>query len=155
MKRLPLYLSLILVLALCSVVAFWGLRLFAPKPRLVAAPVAVASYEPGVGQWGNLFGQSAIAEAAPSNYQVRGVIVAPRAVDSAAIIAIDGKPTFTVAIGKELSPGVKLTEVHVDHVMVTESGMPRRIDVPAAPPITPGVNQAAPVPQAPVMSPQT
>ncbi len=143
MKRLPLFVSLILLLALCSVIAFWGLRIFTPKLRPIAAPVTVASYEPGVGQWGNLFGQSAVAEAAPSNYQVKGVIVAPRAIDSAAIIAVDGKPTFTLGVGKELTPGVKLTEVHADHVVVTESGLPRRIDLPAAPPLVSGVNPTA------------
>lgn len=157
MKRLPLIVNLLLTLALCSVLAFWGLRLFTPKLRPVAAPVSVASYEPGVGQWGTLFGQSAVAEAAPSSYQVKGVIVAPRAHDSAAIIVVEGKPTFTIGVGKSLSPGVVLSEVHADHVIVTESGLPRRIDLPQPPPVAVGVNSVTNVspnqPVAPVVPP--
>ena len=71
---------------------------------------------------------------------VKGVIVAPRVADSAAIIVLDGKPNFILGVGKELSPGVKLKEVHRDHIIVEESGMQRRIDVPPAPPIAAGVN---------------
>lgn len=143
MKRLPILINVVLFAALCAVVTFWGMRFFAPKLRPVAAPVMATSYEPAVGQWGNLFGQAAVVEAGPSNYQVKGVIVAPRAMDSAAIIVLDGKPNFILGIGKELSPGVKLKEVHRDHIIVEESGMPRRIDVPPAPPIAAGVNTVA------------
>lgn len=150
---------MILFLTLCSVIAFWGLRIFTPKLRPIAAPVVAASYEPGVGQWGSLFGQSAVAENAPSNYQLKGVIVAPRAIDSAAIIVVEGKPPYAIGVGKELSSGVKLTEVHADHIMVSESGMSRRIDLPPAPAIAPGLNpavgvQVAPVPAQPVATPQ-
>lgn len=134
MKRLPLFINIILFAMLCAVLSFWGLQIFKPKIRPMQAPVSVDSYEPSVGQWGNLFGQSAVAEAAPSSYQLKGIIVAPQTRDSVAIIVVEGKPNFTVGIGKELLPGVKLQEVHSDHVIVSESGITRRIDLPAATP---------------------
>jgi general secretion pathway protein C len=134
MKRLPLIINVILFAMLCMVLSFWGLQIFKPKIRPMQAPVSVESYEPSVGQWGNLFGRSAVAEVAPSNYQLKGIIVAPHARDSVAIIMVEGKPNFTIGIGKELLPGVKLQEVHRDHVIVSESGITRRIDLPAAAP---------------------
>jgi general secretion pathway protein C len=133
MKRLPALMNVISFALLCAVVSYWGLQVFKPKIRPVAAPVMMASYEPAVGQWGGLFGQSAVAEAAPSNYQLKGLIVAAHAKDSAAIVAVEGKPTMTIGIGKELSGGVVLAEVHADHIIVTESGMNRRIDLPPVP----------------------
>lgn len=134
MKRLPLIINVILFAMLCMVLSFWGLQIFKPKIRPMQAPVSVDSYEPSVGQWGNLFGQAAVAEAAPSSYQLKGIIVAPQSRDSVAIIMVEGKPNFTIGIGKELLPGVKLQEVHRDHVIVSESGITRRIDLPAATP---------------------
>lgn len=139
MKRLPLFINLCLFAVLCAVLSFWGLHIFKPKIRPIAAPVMAETFEPAVGQWGSWFGQAAVAEAAPSNYQLRGVIVAKREKDSAAIIAVDGRPTLIIGIGKELSPGVVLQEVHADHVMVIEAGAPRRIDLPPNV-ILPGVN---------------
>lgn len=153
MKRLPILVNVVLFAALCAVLAFWGMRFFAPMLRPVAAPTVAASYEPAVGQWGSLFGQAAVVEAGPSNYQVKGVIVAPRVADSAAIIVLDGKPNFILGVGKELSPGVKLKEVHRDHIIVEESGMQRRIDVPPAPPIAAGVNTLAGQEPAPPSNP--
>jgi general secretion pathway protein C len=143
MKRLPALMNVISFALLCAVLSYWGLQIFKPKIRPIAAPVMTASYEPAVGQWGSLFGQSAVAQAAPSNYQLKGLIVAPRAKDSAAIVTVDGKPTMTIGIGKELSGGVVLTEVHADYIMVTESGISRRIDLPPVPAHT-GIVEVAP-----------
>lgn len=144
MKRLPLLVNILLFVFLCAVIAFWGMRFFAPKPRPQIAPVSSVTYEPGVGQWGTLFGQAPVVEAGPSAYLVKGVIVAPKASDSSAIVFVEGKPTFILGIGKELSPGVVLREVHSDHIIVAESGMPRRIDVPPQPPVAAGLNPVAP-----------
>ncbi|MBR7798415.1 type II secretion system protein N [Undibacterium fentianense] len=132
-KRLPIILNIILFGLLCAVLSFWGLQIFKPKIRPIQAPVVVDSFEPAVGQWGSMFGLSAVAESAPSSYQLKGVIVAAKPADSVAIIVVDGKPNFAVKIGKELMPGVKLEEVHASYVMVSESGVPRRIDLPVVP----------------------
>lgn len=145
MKRLPLFINLCLFAALCAVLSFWGLHIFKPKIRPIAAPVMIEAFEPAVGQWGAWFGQAAVAEAAPSNYQLRGVIVAKREKDSAAIIAVDGRPTLIIGVGKDLAPGVVLQEVHADHIMVVEAGAPRRIDLPPNV-ILPGVNPVSAVP---------
>nr|WP_315487421.1 type II secretion system protein N [uncultured Undibacterium sp.] len=153
MKRLPMLATVASFALLCAVLSYWGLQIFKPKIRPIAAPVMTASFEPAVGQWGSLFGQSAIAEAAPSNYQLKGVIVAAHAKDSAAIIAVDGKPTMTIGVGKALLNGVTLSEVHRDHIMVSEAGISRRIDLPPVPTHA-GIQSIAPAnPQTPVPPP--
>lgn len=139
MKRLPLLVNICLFACLCALLAFWGLHLFKPKIRPVAAPVINAPFEPAMGQWGAWFGQTAVPDAAPSSYQLRGVIVAKLAKDSAAIIAVEGRPNLIIGVGKELSPGVVLQQVQADHIMVLEAGMERRIDLPPVS-ILPGVN---------------
>jgi general secretion pathway protein C len=131
MKRLPLLVNVLLFAMLCVTLTFWGMKVFKPTIRPIQAPVNVENYEPNVGQWGDLFGQSAIAQAAPSSYQLKGVIVAPRSRDSVAIIAVEGQSNFIIGIGRDLMPGVSLREVHADHVIVSESGISRRIDLPA------------------------
>lgn len=146
MKRLPMIINIILFSMLCVVVTYWGLQIFKPASRPIQAPVSVDGYQPSVGQWGDLFGLSATAQAAPSSYQLKGVIVAANPKDSVAIIVVEGQPNFTVGIGKELMPNVQLQEVHADHVIVNESGIPRRVDLPAP---VPHAGIVAVVPSAP------
>lgn len=130
MKRLPLLFSFIMFIAFCMSLSYWGMQMFKPAVRAVSAPVAAAAFEPGVGQWGSAFGRNPLAEAAASNYQVKGVVVAAVARDSAAIISADGKPALTIGVGRELSPGVKLTEVHEAYILISEAGLIKRIDIP-------------------------
>ncbi len=139
MKRLPLLVNVILFAALCMMLTYGVLQTIHPKLRNEVAPVFPESFEPGLGQWGAMFGQAAMVDNAPSNYQLKGVIVAPRAQESVAIILNEGKPTSAVRIGKEIAPNVILKEVHADHILVTEAGADRRIDLPALP-LLPGVN---------------
>lgn len=130
MKRLPLLLSFLIFIALCMSLSYWGMQVFKPAVRAVSAPVAAATFEPGVGQWGSAFGRNPVAEVAASNYQVKGVVVAAVARDSAAIISADGKPALTIAVEHELSPGVKLVEVHETYILISEGGLIKRIEIP-------------------------
>lgn len=130
MKRLPLLMSFLMFVLLCMSLSYWGMQVFKPKVRSVNAPVNTNTIEPGEGQWGSLFGRNPLAEAAVSNYQLKGVVVAAHALDSAAILSVDGKPSQTIAVGKELSPGVILQEVHATHIAISEAGVIKRVDLP-------------------------
>jgi general secretion pathway protein C len=134
MKRLPLIMSFFIFIALCMSLSYWGIQMFKPKARAVAAPQTAASFEQLLGQWGSVFGRTASAQMAASNYQLKGVVVAPQAQDSAAIVSTDGRPEQALAIGKELAPGVKLIEVHPSYIVVTEAGVNKKIDLPQAVP---------------------
>lgn len=149
MKKMPLLVNFVFFIALCASMTFWALRFFKPQSRDIAAPAIEVNFEPGVGQWGALFGRSAVATVAASNYALKGVVVAHRPADSAAILIADGKAPQTVAIGRELSPGVKLQEVHEGYIVISEAGVIKRVDLPAPTPINQGVQPYTPPPPPP------
>ena len=149
MKRLPLYASFAIFILLCISLSYWGLRMFRPQVRPLAIPQGAATYEPAAGQWGSLFGSSQVAQAA-SNYQLKGVVVAKRAEESVAIIGVNGQATLAVAVNHELSPGVKVTEVHDGYIILSDSGVNKRVDLPQP---KPGTAMISPVPGAPVIMP--
>jgi general secretion pathway protein C len=143
MKRLPMLISFVTFVLLCMSLSYWGMQVFKPKVRSVSAPPGAATFEPGVGQWGSMFGRNPQAEAAASNYQLKGVVVAPQQRDSAAIISTDGKPAQTVAVGREVSPGVTVQEVQSTHILISEAGAVRRVDLPQ-PTVLPGTQMVYP-----------
>lgn len=145
MKRLPLFMSFVMFVLLCMSLSYWGMQVFKPKVRSVNFPVNTNTVEPGEGQWGSLFGRNPMGEAAMNNYQLKGVVVAARAIDSTAILSADGKPPRIIAVGKELSPGVILQEVQITHIVISEVGAVKRVDLP----------QPSPIPDDQTIFPQT
>ncbi|MDP1979322.1 type II secretion system protein N [Undibacterium sp.] len=138
MKRLPVLVTFLMFVALCASLSYWGLRLFKPQARAVAAVFQQGSYEPGAGQWGGIFGASQVMQASATNYQLKGIVLAKRTEQSLAIISANGKPALAVAMNKEVAPGVILKEVHDQYVMVSESGAMRRVDLPQLPELSRG-----------------
>lgn len=141
MKRMPLLLTLLALVALSASIAYWVLQLYKPEQRpLAAAPVAAVP-EPAVDAAATLFGGQAMAAVA-TNYQLTGVVAAGR--NSVAILVADGQPAKAFPVGKELSAGVIVKEVHPRYVMLSEGGILKRIElaVDAKPP----ADMAAPLP---------
>jgi len=130
MKRLPIVVTFLAFVALCMSLSFWGLRLFKPQARSVSAAFQQGSYEPGAGQWGGVFGSSQVMQANASNFQLKGVVLAKRTEESLAIISANGKPGLSVALNKEVMPGVTLKEVHDQYVVIVDAGVERRVDLP-------------------------
>ena len=131
------------------------MQVFKPKVRSVNAAVNTNSFEPGEGQWGSLFGRNPLAEAAVSNYQLKGVVVAVHELESAAILSADGKPSQSIAVGKELSPGVVLKEVHETYIVISETGVVKRVDLPQPTPLPGGQTGFQPGAQRVPNPPQT
>ena len=129
MKRLPHIFSFFTGLALCLTLAFWGGYLLTASKNNGTVFAAQAYLEPVSGHWGNLFGRSQTAHDSASNYQLKGVVVAPSAQDSAAIISIDGKPAQSLHVHQELMSGVRLNEVHQTYVVINELGAEKRINL--------------------------
>ncbi|MFZ6686157.1 type II secretion system protein N [Undibacterium sp. SXout11W] len=129
MKRLPLLCSFLAFIFLIASLSFWGMRVFKPADRSVARPV-LDNIEPGAGQWGGIFGGSQAEQAIASNYELKGVIIAKKATDSLAIVATNGKPAQTIALDAQIAPGIVLKEVAANYVMISESGLMRRISLP-------------------------
>jgi general secretion pathway protein C len=153
MKRLPLMTSFLMFIIFCMSLSYWGMQMFKPKVRPVSAPQSTSAFGQIVGQWGAVFGRSPMAQMAASNYQLKGIVVALHAQDSVAIISADGKPEQALAIGRELSPGVKLLEVHRTHIVVSESGVDKQIDLPKSSALSSGINVYSPPPPPPAPAP--
>jgi len=114
---------------LSASLAYWGLQLFKPQQRAIAAPPAQPAMALNIDAAKGLFGGQ-ISVAAVSNYQLKGVVAA-RGNDSAAILSVDNKPAESVAVGKEIAPGVVVKEVHPKYVVLSEGGVIKRIDLPS------------------------
>lgn len=150
MKRLPLILTVLAVAALSASLAYWGLQLFKPQQRPIAAVPMQAAPDANIDAAKGLFGGQVTA-AAVSNYQLKGVVAA-NGLDSAAIIAADGKPAMAYGVGREVAPGVTIKEVHPKYVLLSEGGAIKRLDLPSAagvsseasPSLPPSMPQPAP-----------
>lgn len=129
MKRWPLITSFVLFIALCVSAAYWAMQLFKPPLRTAAAPPQTAQPATKLDAAANLFGgRSSIAVA--SNIQLKGVVVASNAKESAAILAVSGKPAQAININKEVAPGIMVKEVHDRYVLLLENGSVKRVDLP-------------------------
>jgi general secretion pathway protein C len=135
-KRLPFLLSLIGVILLAASLAYWILQLYQPPQRPIAAVPASTVPDPSIDAAATLFGgQVAVASAA--NYQLTGIVSAGR--ESVAILVADNAPPKALVVGKEISPGVKLAEVHPRYVMLSDGGVLKRVD------LAPDAKAAAPM----------
>ncbi|PWF54822.1 type II secretion system protein N [Massilia glaciei] len=136
MKRLPEITTFAAVLALSASLTYWGMEMYKPKERPLAVAELAAAPEPALDAAAGLFGGQPASTA--SNYQLTGVIAAGR--DSAAILIADSGQPRAVKIGKDVVPGVTVVEVHPRHVMLSENGMRKRVELTAdtRPPATMG-----------------
>ena len=130
MKRLPLICSVAAVAALSASLAYWGMQLFKPKQRPIAAVPVVQLPEANMDAARGLFGGNT-AVAVASNYQLRGVVADTRGRGSVAIISADGQPAKAYPVGSELVPGVSVKEVQARHVVLMEGGVQKRLDLPS------------------------
>ena len=129
MKHWPLITSFVLFIALCGSAAYWAMQLFKPPVRAVAAPPQAVQAAPKPDAAVGLFGVHAYAAVA-TNYQLKGVVVGSNAAESVAILAANGKPPLTVRTNAEVSPGIKITEIHRGYVLLSEGGVIKRVDLP-------------------------
>jgi general secretion pathway protein C len=126
MKRLPLIVSLVAVIALSASIAYWVMELYKPAQRPMAAIPQASMPDPAPDAGATLFGGQAVT-AGPSNYQLTGVVAAGR--ESVAILVVDGQPPRALVVGKEIASGVTVKEVHPKYVMLSEGGVLKRVDL--------------------------
>ncbi len=131
MTRGRLVLSFLLFIALCASIAYWGLQLYDPPLRPVAASAQPQTAPPSLEAAAAVFGGQAATETA-NNFQLRGVIYSGTPKDSVAIIAQEGKPPRAFRVNGEVVPGVTVKEVHREYVVLSDGGALKRIELPAA-----------------------
>jgi len=128
LKRLPLICSVAAVAVLSASLAYWGMQLFKPKQRPLAAAPVMQVPEANMDAARGLFGGNT-AVAVASNYQLRGVVADTRGHGSVAIISADGQPAKAFPVDSELSPGVSVKDVQPRHVILMEGGVQKRLDL--------------------------
>lgn len=121
-----------LVLVLAFQLAHWTWVFVAP-PR-----VAEAREEGGdvdLAAIARMFGApppAAAAAAAGPGLRLKGVVAPTPGTAASAIFSTGAGRDVAVFVGREVQPGVKLAEVHPDHVIVSRAGASERIDLEAA-----------------------
>lgn len=122
--------TLALVLALAWLLAKWTWVFLAPPS---AAPAQATASGVDLAALARLFGDAPPAGASgpagsASGLRLKGVI-APSPADIGSAVFNAGGKDIAVALGAEVSPGVKLVEVASDHAIVTRGGVRERIDL--------------------------
>jgi general secretion pathway protein C len=104
------------------VLAYWTWAWFAPRaePRMPLASVDAGSTAAA----GQVFGQAARDSAAPTGIAMRllGIVAASRGRQGNAVVQLDGKQILAVTEGGDVAPGIRLAEVHPDHVVLERGG---------------------------------
>lgn len=144
MKKFASILFHLAMLALvCAIAAYWAIRIMTPAPASAPPPQSSAfprEAEPVLAA--RIFG---LIQAAPvalaTNVQALGVFAAGK--DSAAVLAIDGKPARVYLLNQEIISGIKLVEVRKDAVTIEQSGVRRDVALPEPEPVNLG-NPAPP-----------
>jgi general secretion pathway protein C len=110
-------------LALLAVVlAYWSWVWLAPAAaaRAPAAPYIASTATSADG----LFGSATQGSAAGAASAIRLIGVAAASLEGRgrALLRLDGKKTVSVLQGEDVEPGLRLVEVHVDHVVLEREG---------------------------------
>jgi general secretion pathway protein C len=112
-------------LALLGVVlAYWGWEWLAP-PAAARAPAAVeaaasTSAAEGLFRTVKVGGAGATGS---SGVRLMGVAAASGSRRGHAVLRLDGKKTVAVLQGEDVEPGLRLAEVHVDHIVLERNGV--------------------------------
>ncbi len=138
-------LTLAAVALLGLALAYWTWAWFAPRaePRVEAA----AAQSGDIASAGALFGNPPREGAAPTGIAIRllGVVAASGGRRGYAVVQLEGKQILAVHEGEDVAAGVRLAEVHPDHVMLERGGVRETLAWPekraAAAAAVPAVNK--------------
>jgi general secretion pathway protein C len=129
MKHMSQITSFVLFIALCVSLAYWAMKMFNPPQRAVAAPPQSAQTGPDLNAAASLLGGHSNA-VVDSNFKLTGVVMASNPANSIAILAANGKKSQAVRTNAEVVPGVIVKEVQRDHVLLSQGGVIKRVELP-------------------------
>ncbi len=108
-----------------SVLAYWTWVWLAPRPepRTLATMPAAGRVRAAFGLFG--IAQRGRSDAQPTGIAIRllGLIAASGGEPGYALLRLDAKRTVAVRAGGEIEPGVRLAEVHADHIVLERGGV--------------------------------
>jgi len=107
-----------------AVLAYWTWAWLAPRPA-PRAPTAVETAS-NASSAGGLFGNArqgpGAAAAASGAVRLMGLVAASGGRPGHAVLRLDAKKTVAVVQGQDVEPGLRLAEVHVDHIILERNG---------------------------------
>ena len=119
-----------LILVLAWQLAYWTWAFVAPA---AISSSARSASEVDLAAVARLFGAAppagTTAVASTSGLRLKGVVAPTPGTQASAIFSTGSGRDISVFIDREVQPGVKLAEVHADHVIVSRAGVPERIDL--------------------------
>ncbi|MFA5915464.1 MAG: type II secretion system protein N [Burkholderiales bacterium] len=137
-------LMLMAVALLGAVLAYWTWVWFAPRPQLRTE--ATAAQTGSVASAGAVFGSVPRnqAAAAPTGIAIKllGVVAASGGRRGYAVLQLEAKQILAVHEGEEIAPGIRLAEVHADHVILERNGVRETLAWPQRPGTAPASAQA-------------
>jgi general secretion pathway protein C len=160
------FIAFVIWAAVAASAMFWALRLGASSPVAPAHTVAVAAAAAPRGDLTRLFGAAPMRDAGSPNpivatplssrFRLLGV-AAPRQggdLTGLALIAVDGKPARSYAVGKPVDGDLVLQSVHARGARLGAKGAAPQVtlELPLLPPPATG---SLPLPQAPGTPPAT
>lgn len=119
MKKAGVLATLAAASLLGVVLAYWSWAWLAPASAARAPAVAEAA--PQTSAADSLFG-TAKASSSASTVRLTGVVAASEGRLGHAVLRLDGKKTVAVLQGEDVEPGLRLAEVHVDHIVLERNG---------------------------------
>jgi general secretion pathway protein C len=100
------------------VLAYWSWAFLAPSPAPRAPAAETAA--PASSAHG-LFGNARQVQSAGA-IRLSGVVAASGGRPGHAVLRMDGKKTISVLQGEDVEPGLRLAEVHADHIVLERNG---------------------------------
>ena len=123
--------SFALFLLLCASIAYWGMQLFKPPARAVAPAPQAQTAAVNTAPAATLFGGKSGGQSNAGNFQLQGLVLASTLANTSLIMSIDGKPAQAFRADREIAPGVMVKEVQPGYVVLSDNGVPRRVELPA------------------------
>lgn len=137
-------LTLVALALLGAVLAYWTWAWFAPRaePRIEASTVQSGSVTAAAAIFGDVPRNQ--ESAAPTGIAIKllGVVAASPGRRGYAIVQLEAKQILAVEEGEEISPGIRLAEVHVANVILERNGLRETLALPEK------KTSASPAPQA-------
>jgi len=125
-------LSLIAAALLGAVLAYWTWAWFAPRPepRIEASAAQSGSLAAAGSIFGNVPRNQAAAAPTGIAIKLLGVVAAAGGRRGYSIVQLEGKSILAVHEGEDVAPGIRLAEVHADHVILERSGVREKLALP-------------------------
>ena len=120
------------VAVLAVVLAYWTWLLIAPAPVARAAPVATTEgrLDGAFRLFGDVQATGTGAVQVASSVRLLGVVAASAGHPAYAVVRMESNEVLAVRIGKELAPGLRLAEVHADHIVLERGGVRQSVGWP-------------------------